>query len=121
MHRKRCTCKIQAVFLQILSGKHELVIFVVIITSEKLISTIHYSTTKRVFMHYGKTLMLLRKFKDTTQQELANKLATTQQYISELEKQNHFNGTKLDSILKALDSNKEEWEQLKKFSPASTN
>ena len=67
-------------------------------------------------MHCGKTLMLLRKLKNTTQQQLANNLATTQQYISELEKQNHFTGGKLDKILKALNSSKEEWEQLKRVS-----
>jgi len=72
-------------------------------------------------MHCGKTLMLLRKFKNTTQQQLAKKLATTQQYISELEKQNHFNGAKLDRLLKALNSSKEEWEQLKRFRAPSEN
>ena len=65
--------------------------------------------------------MMLRKFKNTTQQQLAKKLATTQQYISELEKQNHFNGAKLERILKALNSSKEEWEQLRRFSPPSKN
>ena len=41
-------------------------------------------------MHSGKTLVFLRKFKNTTQQQLARKLGTTQQYISELEKTNPF-------------------------------
>ena len=72
-------------------------------------------------MHCGKTLMLLRKFKNTTQQQLAKRLATSQQYISELEKQNHFNRAKLDKILKALNCSKEEWEQLRRFSPPSKN
>lgn len=72
-------------------------------------------------MHCGKTLMLLRKFKNTTQQQLAKRLATSQQYISELEKQNHFNGVKLDKILKALNCSKEEWEKLKRFIPRSEN
>ena len=70
-------------------------------------------------MHCGKTLMLLRKFKNTTQQQLAKRLATSQQYISELEKQNHFSGAKLDKILKALNSTKEEWEQFRRFVPPS--
>ena len=72
-------------------------------------------------MHCGKTLMLLRKSKNTTQQQLAKRLATTQQYISELEKQNHFTRTKLDKILKALNSSKEEWEQLRRFASPSEN
>ena len=72
-------------------------------------------------MHSGKTLVFLRKFKNTTQQQLARKLGTTQQYISELEKQTHFNRATLDKILKALNSSKDEWEQLKKFSLASEN
>lgn len=72
-------------------------------------------------MHCGKTLMLLRKFKNTTQQQLAKKLATSQQYISELEKKNHLNRSKLDKILKALNCSKEEWEKLRRFVPPSEN
>jgi transcriptional regulator with XRE-family HTH domain len=72
-------------------------------------------------MHCGKTLMLVRKFKNTTQQQLAKRLATSQQYISELEKQNHFNGAKLDKILKALNCSKDEWEKLRRFTPPSEN
>ncbi|HEU5166857.1 MAG TPA: helix-turn-helix transcriptional regulator [Chitinophagaceae bacterium] len=68
-------------------------------------------------MHYGKALMLFRKFKNKTQQDIAEKLKTTQQYVSELEKQNHLNGEKLDRILTALNSNREEWENFKKILP----
>ena len=48
--------------------------------------------------------MLLRKFKNKSQVYVAEKLNTTQQYISELEKQEHINGEKLNRILKALNS-----------------
>lgn len=72
---------------------------------------------KRKFMHYGKALMLIRKFKNRTQQDIAEKLGTTQQYISELEKQNHISVEKLNSILKALSSNREEFEKFKKTLP----
>lgn len=59
--------------------------------------------------------MLLRKLKNITQDELAKRMKATQQYVSELESQDHFNGEKLNKILRALDSNKEEWELLKKI------
>jgi transcriptional regulator with XRE-family HTH domain len=68
-------------------------------------------------MHCGKTLTLLRKFRNTTQQQLAKKLNVKQQYISQLEKQNHINGSILDKVLKGLNSNKTEWEQFRKLPP----
>jgi len=68
-------------------------------------------------MHSGRTLMLLRKFKTITQKDIAKKLNITQQYISELEKQEHINGNKLNEILSALNSNKDEWEKFKKLLP----
>jgi len=72
-------------------------------------------------MNCGKTLMLLRKLKNTTQEQLAKKMNATQQYVSELERQNHFNGEKLNKILRALNSSKEEWELLKKITPPNKN
>lgn len=66
-------------------------------------------------MHSGKTLMLLRKFKNKSQNFLAQKLKKSQQYISQLEKQEDIDGKQLDNLLKALNSNKEEWEKVKKM------
>jgi transcriptional regulator with XRE-family HTH domain len=66
-------------------------------------------------MHYGKALMLFRKFKNKSQQDIARNLNTTQQYISELEQQENVNGDKINKILTALNSNKDEWEKFKKL------
>jgi transcriptional regulator with XRE-family HTH domain len=66
-------------------------------------------------MHSGKTLMLFRKFKNKSQQEIARKLNTTQQYISELEQQENINGNKINKILIALNTTKDEWEKFKKL------
>lgn len=66
-------------------------------------------------MQCGKTLTLLRKFRNTTQKQLAKRLNVKQQYISQLEKQNHINEPILEKILKALNSNKSEWEQFRKL------
>ncbi|HMK17152.1 MAG TPA: helix-turn-helix transcriptional regulator [Chitinophagaceae bacterium] len=66
-------------------------------------------------MHTGKALMLFRKFKNKSQQDIARNLSTTQQYISELEQQENINGDKINKILIALNSNKDEWEKFKKF------
>lgn len=71
--------------------------------------------TKLIIMHSGKALMLFRKFKNISQQEIAKKINTTQQYISELEKQENINGEKINKILFALNSNKDEWEKFKKL------
>ena len=72
-------------------------------------------------MHNGQSLMLLRKLKNKTQQHIAKKINTTQQYVSELEKLEHINSEKLDSILKALNSNREEFEKFKKTFSAHIN
>lgn len=68
-------------------------------------------------MHCGKTLMLLRKYKNRSQVQLAKKLETSQQYISELEKREHLNGKLLDKVLQALNSNRNEWNQFRKLPP----
>lgn len=68
-------------------------------------------------MHCGKALMLFRKFKNKRQQDVAGKLNTTQQYVSELENQEHVNGDKLKKVLSALNSNKDEWEKFKRLLP----
>ena len=72
-------------------------------------------------MHCGKALMLFRKFKNQTQQDIARKLNATQQYISELEKKENINGDKINKILGALNSNKDEWENFKRLFLASKN
>lgn len=59
--------------------------------------------------------MLFRKFKNKSQQEIARKLNTTQQYISELEQQENINGNKINKILIALNTTKDEWEKFKKL------
>ena len=71
-------------------------------------------------MQCGKTLTLLRKFRNTTQHQLAKKLNVKQQYISQLEKQSHINESILKKILHALNSNKSEWEQFRKLPPPET-
>ena len=65
-------------------------------------------------MHCGKALMLFRKLKNKTQQDIARKLNTTQQYVSELEKLEYINCEKLDTMLTELNSNREEFEKFKK-------
>jgi transcriptional regulator with XRE-family HTH domain len=70
-------------------------------------------------MHSGKTLMLFRKFKNKTQQDIAEKLKTSQQYVSELEKQEHISSDILNKILEGLKSTKEEWERFKKMLPST--
>ncbi len=66
-------------------------------------------------MHCGKALMLFRKFKNNSQQDIAKKLNTSQQYISELEHQENINGDKINKILYALNSSKDDWEKFKKI------
>jgi transcriptional regulator with XRE-family HTH domain len=65
----------------------------------------------------GNILKIFRQLKDLSQQQLAEKLHTTLQYISELERMEHFNGIRLNEILVALKSNMVEWEQFKKLPP----
>lgn len=62
--------------------------------------------------------MLFRKFKNKTQGDVAKNLNTSQQYISEVEKQKKLNDDLVDKILVALNSNREEWENFKKILPA---
>lgn len=66
-------------------------------------------------MHYGRALMLFRKYKNKTQQDIAKKLKTTQQYVSELEKQEYINSDKLFKIILILNSSIEEWEKFIKI------
>ena len=68
-------------------------------------------------MHSGKSLMLFRKFNNKTQRDVAKKLRTSQQYISELEKQKHVDDELLHRILHALNSNLDEWEKFKALLP----
>ena len=66
-------------------------------------------------MHCGKALMLFRKYKNKTQQDIAEELNTSQQYVSELEKQQYISSEKLNKILSVLNSSLEEWEKFKKL------
>ena len=61
--------------------------------------------------------MLLRKSKNKTQVDVAEKMNIKQQYVSELEKQKHINGETLDRILKAMNSNRDEFEKFKRVLP----
>ena len=73
-------------------------------------------------MHSGKTLMMLRKFKNKSQDYVADQLKKSQQYVSQIEKQEDINGKLLDKLLKALNSSRNEWEKIKKMlRPAPTN
>jgi len=77
--------------------------------------TISNDRINLILMHYEKALMLFRKYKDKTQQDIAQKMKTTQQYVSELEKQEYINSEKLSRVLCVLNSNMEEWEKFKKL------
>ncbi|HET6724218.1 MAG TPA: helix-turn-helix transcriptional regulator [Chitinophagaceae bacterium] len=68
-------------------------------------------------MTCGETLKLVRKWKRLSQRKLADKIKTSQQYISELEKCRHFNGNKLEKLLKAMNITKTEWETFRKLPP----
>lgn len=68
-------------------------------------------------MHCGEIFKILRKWKKISQQQLAKKLNTSQQYISALEKQEHLSGEKLTMLLKGINSTREEWERFKKLTP----
>lgn len=68
-------------------------------------------------MHSGKSLMLFRKFNNKTQRDVAKKLRTSQQYISELEKQKYLDDKLIENVLHAMNSNREEWEKFKMLLP----
>ena len=68
-------------------------------------------------MNSGNSLMLFRKFNKKTQRDVAKKLKTSQQYISELEKQKHLDDKLLENVLKAMNSNWDEWEKFKALLP----
>lgn len=68
-------------------------------------------------MHCGQTLRLLRQYKGISQQTLAKKMNVKQQMISYWEKLEHLKGKTLEQLLKALNSNNNEWEQFKKLPP----
>jgi len=61
--------------------------------------------------------MLLRKFKNKSQSDIAGKMKKTQQYVSLMEKQKKINGKNLDEYLSALNSNRDEFEKFKKGLP----
>jgi len=68
----------------------------------------------------GNTLKLIRQWKNISQLELADKLKSSQQYISELESKEYFNGTLKGNILRLLKISQEEWDRFKKLPPPST-
>jgi len=68
-------------------------------------------------MNSGNSLMLFRKLKNKSQNQIAKRLKTSQQYISELEKQPHIKDEIIDKFLHALNSNRDEWEKFKKLLP----
>jgi transcriptional regulator with XRE-family HTH domain len=68
-------------------------------------------------MQSGKSLLLLRKLKGLSQQEVADRLAITQQAYSKIEKKEWIDYEKVDVILTALKSSREELESIKKLIP----
>lgn len=72
---------------------------------------------KTILMHYGESFSLLRKFKKFSQKKLADSVNKTQQYISELEQQEHLNGKNLNMLLKGISSSRDEWEKFKRLMP----
>ena len=68
-------------------------------------------------MNSGNNLMLFRKFNKKTQRDVAKKLRTSQQYISELEKQKDLDDKLLENVIKAMNSNWDEWEKFKALLP----
>ena len=61
-------------------------------------------------MNCGQTLKVIRQWKGISQQQLADKMKISQQYISELESKEYFNDELLQKVLKALDVIKTQWE-----------
>lgn len=68
-------------------------------------------------MTCGQTLKLVRMWKGLSQEQLGEKMKTSQQYISQLEKRKHFNGLLLKSLLKALNFTKAERDAFRKLPP----
>lgn len=68
-------------------------------------------------MNSGNSLMLFRKLKNKSQSHIAKKLKTSQQYISELEKQQYLKDETIDRFLRALNSDRDEWEKFKALLP----
>jgi len=68
-------------------------------------------------MHDGDVLKLLRRYKKLSQSELGKRISKSQEMISLLEQKEHLNGKNLEQLLKALNSNKEEWSLFKKLPP----
>jgi len=68
-------------------------------------------------MNCGQTLKVIRQWKDISQKQLADKMKTSQQYISELESKEYFNGELLQKVLKALNVIKTQWEYFKNTPP----
>jgi len=68
-----------------------------------------------IAMQPGKSLLLLRKLKGLSQQEVADKLFISQQAYSKIEKKEWIEYEKMDAILAALKSSREELESLKKL------
>lgn len=66
-------------------------------------------------MQSGKSLLLLRKLRGLSQQEVADRLAITQQAYSKIEKKEWIDYEKVDAILTALKSSREELESIKKL------
>ncbi|OQY69887.1 MAG: hypothetical protein B6D44_16850, partial [Ignavibacteriales bacterium UTCHB2] len=64
-------------------------------------------------MNCGQTLKVIRQWKGISQQQLADKMKISQQYISELESKEYFNDELLQKVLKALDVIKTQWEYFK--------
>ncbi|MCC7402171.1 MAG: helix-turn-helix transcriptional regulator [Chitinophagaceae bacterium] len=68
-------------------------------------------------MNCGQTLKVIRQWKGISQQQLADKMKISQQYISELESKEYFNDELLQKVLKALDVIKTQWEYFKNTPP----
>jgi transcriptional regulator with XRE-family HTH domain len=68
-------------------------------------------------MQSGKSLLLLRKLKGLSQQEVADRLSISQQAYSKIEKKEWIEYEKMEAILKALKSSREELQSIKKLSP----
>jgi hypothetical protein len=61
----------------------------------------------------GESLMLFRKFRNITQQEIAINLNTSQQYVSEVEGRKLLDDELVGKFLGAMGSDWKEWEKFK--------